>query len=83
MEDFKKQFLESGTLDGIKTQEELSALLNELYTAALEAMLHGEMDAHLGYPKNAKSDSINARNCSSSKTLKTQCGKAQLKVPRD
>jgi len=83
MEDFKKQFLESGALDGIKTQEELSVLLNELHAAALEAMLHGEMDAHLGYPKNAKNNSTNARNGSSSKTLKSQYGKAQLKVPRD
>ncbi|MEM9867717.1 MAG: hypothetical protein AAF765_08530 [Bacteroidota bacterium] len=54
MEDYKKQFLNSGVLDGIKTQEELSALLNGLHAAALEAMLHGEMDAHLGYPKNVQ-----------------------------
>lgn len=83
MEDFKKQFLESGVLDGIKTQEELSELLNQLHTAALESMLHGEMEAHLGYSKNAKSESTNARNGSSSKQLKSQYGKAELKVPRD
>ena len=51
MEDYKKQFLESGVLDEIKTQEELSELLNGLHTAALEAMLHGEMDALPGLSK--------------------------------
>lgn len=83
MEDYKKQFLESGVLDGIKTQEELSELLNGLHTAALEAMLHGEMEAHLGYPKNAKNTSDNARNGTSRKHLKSAYGKAELKVPRD
>ncbi|MEM1260519.1 MAG: IS256 family transposase [Bacteroidota bacterium] len=83
MEDYKKQFLESGVLDGIKTQEELSELLNVLHTAALEAMLKGEMDAHLGYPKHAKNGSANARNGTSKKNLKTEYGKAELNVPRD
>lgn len=83
MEDYKKQFLESGVLDGIKTQEELSELLNDLHTTALEAMLHGEMEAHLGYPKSAKSDSTNARNGTSSKKLKSAYGESRLNVPRD
>ncbi|WP_168796395.1 IS256 family transposase [Flagellimonas onchidii] len=75
MEDYKKQFLESGALDGIKTQEELSELLNGLHTAALEA--------HLSYPKNAKNSSANARNGTSNKKLKSTYGESQLKVPRD
>ncbi|MEM6602391.1 MAG: IS256 family transposase, partial [Verrucomicrobiota bacterium] len=83
MEDYKKQFLNSGVLDGIKTQEELSELLNGLHTAALEAMLHGEMEAHLGYPKNAKNGSTNARNGTSGKKLKSAYGESQLSVPRD
>ena len=83
MEDYKKRFLESGVLDGIKTQEELSELLNGLHTAALEAMLHGEMEAHLGYPKNAKNGSTNARNGTSGKKLKSAYGESRLNVPRD
>ena len=83
MDDLKKQFINSGILDGIKTQEELSALLKELHTTALEAMLHGELDAHLGYSKNERSSSKNARNGTSKKQLKTEFGKSELKVPRD
>ncbi|KAB8155990.1 IS256 family transposase [Kordia sp. TARA_039_SRF] len=79
----KKQFLNSGLLNGIKTQEELSSMLKELHSAALEAMLEGEMDSHLGYPKHSKSSTTNARNGSSSKHVKTEFGKSQIKVPRD
>lgn len=83
MDDLKKQFINSGILDGIKTQEELSALLKELHTTALEAMLHGELDAHLGYSKNERSSNKNARNGTSKKQVKTEFGKSELKVPRD
>ena len=68
----KQQFLKSGLLDGIKTQEELSSMLKELHAAALEAMLEGEMDSHLGYSKHQKCDASNARNGSSSKHVKTE-----------
>ena len=70
-------------LDKITTQEELSIMLKELHSAALEAMLEGEMDSHLGYPKHGKSNTTNSRNGSSSKHVKTEFGKSQIKVPRD
>ena len=79
----KQQFLQSGLLDGIKTQEELSRMLKELHSAALEAMLQGEMDNHLGYSKHQQSSSTNARNGTSSKHVKTEFGKSQIQVPRD
>ncbi len=50
----KQQFLKNGILDGISTQEELSSMLKELLSAALGAMLQGEMDNHLGYSKHQK-----------------------------
>ena len=83
MEDLKKQFLKSGLLDGLKTEAELTNLLKQLHSTALEAMLQGELDAHLGYPKNAKSTSANARNGTSSKQIKTEFGKSEITVPRD
>jgi len=79
----KQQFLNSGLLDGIKTQEDLSVMLKELHSAALEAMLQGEMEHHLGYSKHEQNSSNNARNGSSSKHVRTEFGKSQIKVPRD
>lgn len=79
----KQQFLNSGLLDGIKTQEDLSSMLKQLHSAALEAMLQGEMDNHLGYPKHEQTSNTNARNGSSSKHVKTEFGKSQIQVPRD
>jgi putative transposase len=83
MEDLKKQFLNSGLLDGLKTEAELTSLLKQLHSTALEAMLQGELDAHLGYPKNGKSASTNARNGTSSKQIKTEFGQSEITVPRD
>ena len=37
-----------------------SSMLKELPCTAFEAMLEGEMDTHLGHPKDAKSDTANA-----------------------
>ncbi len=79
----KQQFLDSGLLDGIKTQEDLSNMLKELHSAALEAMLQGELDNHLGYSKHKQSSNNNSRNGSSSKHVKTEFGKSQIQVPRD
>jgi transposase-like protein len=79
----KQQFLNSGLLDGISTQEELSSMLKDLHATALEAMLQGEMDNHLGYSKHEQSSNSNARNGSSSKHVKTEFGKSQIQVPRD
>lgn len=75
----KQQFLNSVLLDGIKTQEDLSSM----HSVALEAILQGEMDNHLGYPKHEQSSNTNARNGSSSKHVKTEFGKSQIQVPRD
>ncbi len=46
-------------------------------------MLGGELDAHLGYSKHCKSDTANARNGHSVKTIKSNFGETQVKVPRD
>ena len=83
MKDLKKQFLKSGLLDGLKTEAELTSLLKQLHSTALESMLQGELDAHLGYPKNAKNQSANSRNGTTKKHIKTEFGKSQIEVPRD
>ena len=81
--ELKKLIQQHGLTKGLKTQEDVSELLKDLHSSLLEDMLHGELEAHLGYPKNEKSDSENARNGSTSKHIKTEFGKSQIKVPRD
>ena len=83
MEDFRKQFLNKELLKGFKSETELSNFLKELHSKALEAMLEGELDAHLGYEKHQKSESSNARNGKTSKTVKTEYGQTNIEVPRD
>lgn len=77
-----KLIKDHGLLDGLKTQEDLSKLLKELHCELLEAMLQGELEAHLGYSKSEKSDNFNARNGSYSKRLKSECGEFIIDVPR-
>lgn len=78
-----KLIKERGFLEGVKTQEDLSKLLKELHSDLLEAMLHGELEAHLGYSKSEKSDNSNARNGFTSKRLKSEFGESVIEVPRD
>ena len=73
-DDFFKQF---------KTTEEFNEFFSTLHKRGIEAMLEGELDAHLGYEKHSKTNHPNARNGHSVKTIKTSLGQAEIKVPRD
>jgi len=79
----KKDLLSSDFLKQFKTGNELKEFLNELQKRGVEQLLEGEMDAHLGYEKNQQSDNSNFRNGHSSKTIKTNHGSHEIKVPRD
>lgn len=81
--EFKKIIEESGVLKGLKTQEDVSSLLKDLHSDLLEAMLYGELESHLGYAKNEKSENANARNGTTSKKLRTEFGESTIEVPRD
>jgi transposase-like protein len=74
--EFLKQFKDSGELNGF---------MEELYARAMEQMLEGEMDSHLGYEKHSPegTNSGNSRNGKTSKTVKTTLGEVELEVPRD
>lgn len=72
--DFLKQF---------KNSKDFGDFVDKLYKRGIEKMLEGELDEHLGYEKNEQSPSLNARNGYSSKIIKTEHGKAEIKVPRD
>jgi transposase-like protein len=69
----------------IKTAEELEDLTRLLRKTTLEAMLEGELEDHLGYPKHASEGhhSGNSRNGYSNKTLKCEHGEIAIDIPRD
>jgi len=60
-------------------------LLESLKVRLVERALQGELTHHLGYEKHSlrATESDNARNGSTPKTLKTKTGEIQIEVPRD
>lgn len=69
----------------VKTQKDLSDITGQLMKVVLESALNAELEEHLGYSKNEKSESrkANTRNGYSKKTLKGEKGSIELKTPRD
>lgn len=81
----KNDILNSDFLKQFKDEEELSSFLKELHSKALEKMLEGEMDVHLGYEKNSPmgNNTGNSRNGLSTKKIKTEFGESEIYIPRD
>lgn len=79
----KEDLLNDSFLKQFKSGEELESFLSQLQKRAVEKMLEGEMDAHLGYDKHQTSSNVNSRNGYSSKKLKNAYGEADIQVPRD
>ncbi len=77
------QQLTDAFLKQLKTGDELNSFLAQLQKRGIEKILEGELDAHLGYNKNEKNISSNARNGTSSKQVKTSFGETTIEVPRD
>lgn len=73
-DEFFKQF---------KTGEELDSFLKSIQKRGIEKMLEGELDNHLGYPKNETSSNPNSRNGYGTKKIQTSYGESTIKVPRD
>lgn len=59
--------------------------LNEMFRDILQEILEAEMDEYLGYMKYdcTEKTSDNSRNGYSKKTLKTELGPVEVKIPRD
>lgn len=79
----KEDLLHDDFLKQFKTAGELNSFLQQLQKRAVEKMLEGELDAHLGYEKHQGSDNSNSRNGYSTKTIKNALGQSQINVPRD
>lgn len=84
MEDQLKKLLFE-KFKGSKSTKGLSDFLQELFKEAVQEMLQGEMDNHLGYEKHAPESNqfSNSRNGKSRKTVKTRLGEVPIEVPRD
>ena len=75
-------------LKNYKTPEEIigeNGLLQQLTKAVLQRALQAEMTLHLGHEKNASVSNKegNARNGSSTKTIKGEFGNMPIEIPRD
>jgi transposase-like protein len=86
-----KPVLSKESLSQFKTEKDLTAFFTDLYQQAINQMLEGEMDEHLGYgryERKAQADqtadlSKNYGNEKIDKQLKTTYGKLDIQVPRD
>ena len=79
----KEDLLNDDFLRQFKSGDELNDFLKQLQKRGIEKMLEGELDGHLGYNKNQKSDSLNTRNGYSEKKVRTTLGESNIQVPRD
>ncbi len=78
-----EDFLSDDFLKQFKTGDQLNEFLASIQKRAIEKMLEGELDDHLGYDKHQQSDNPNARNGQGRKTIKTGYGEMEIEVPRE
>jgi putative transposase len=78
------RLVEQAEFDGVQLTGE-GGLLPDMIKQAVEAALQGELTAHLGYERYAVEGrgSGNSRNGSTTKTVQTAAGPAEVSVPRD
>lgn len=66
-----------------ETVQDLQEALKDLLGDTMEQMLKAELDEHLDYDYGEKPLSLNTRNGSSKKTVKSSYGNIDLNIPRD
>lgn len=66
-----------------ETVQDLQEALKDLLGDKMEQMLKAELDEHLDYEYGEKPLSLNTRNGSSKKTVKSSYGNIDLNIPRD
>ena len=80
----KEDLLNSDFLKQFKNSKDFGTFMDELYKRGVEAMLEGELEAHLGYAKHTQNTQTdNYRNGYGKKKIKTENGELDIKVPRD
>lgn len=65
--------------------EEMQDALRDVFGPMFEAMLQGEMDAHLGYESNdhGHKETSNRRNGYNTKSIRSSMGEVEIQTPRD
>jgi len=65
--------------------EDMQSALKDVFGPMFEAMLKGELNNHLGYESNSKEpkQTLNRRNGTTPKTLRTSMGEVPIEAPRD
>jgi len=68
-----------------RSLSDVQDMIKTLFKGTVETMLEAEMDEHLGYEKNdvIGNNSGNSRNGYGRKTLKSELGETEIRVPRD
>ena len=68
----------------IKTAQDLSGALKDMFKGALQEMMNAEFDSSMGYSKyDKKSEKTNYRNGTTKKKLKSEFGEFEFETPRD
>ena len=69
--------------EGINSAVDLQSVLKEMLKNGVEALLEGELDDALSYPKHdRKTEKTNYRNGKTTKSVKTDLGSMDLEIPR-
>ena len=81
----KKDKIDKKTVSQFKNAEELDDYFSKMYKEALQSMLEGELDNHLGHLKHERTDAkkSNYRNGSGKKKIKSKYGELEIDTPRD
>ena len=66
-----------------QSAQDIQEVLKELLGDTMEELLKAELDQHLDYEYGEKPLSLNTRNGSSKKTVKSSYGNIDLNIPRD
>lgn len=81
-EDLAKKIIEEYEPESV---EDMQNALKDIFGPMFESMLKGEMEYHLGYESNDKTEkkTENRRNGYGNKTVHTSSGEVDIQVPRD
>ena len=68
-----------------KNVEDMQDAIKDIFGPMFEALLQGEIEAHLGYSSNARGEknTTDRRNGYSHKSVNTSFGQLDISVPRD
>ena len=67
----------------IETADNIQATLKDLLGGTIKSMMEAEMENHLGYEGYERSDSVNYRNGTKRKKVRSNYGEFEIDVPQD